>query len=114
MGSGCNWPKSLAARMHRHILRELGLGKNQGKRYSPGFPAWPELADQQKLVRLLHAGKIGVTLSEKFQLIPELSVSAMVVCHPRPNIFDERYARPFMAMHRPAGNHREDMKWKAK
>jgi 5-methyltetrahydrofolate--homocysteine methyltransferase len=32
---------------------------------------------------LLNAGKIGVSLSEKFQLIPELSVSAMIVCHPQ-------------------------------
>jgi 5-methyltetrahydrofolate--homocysteine methyltransferase len=69
--------------MHQHIRLELGLAEKQGKRFSPGYPAWPDLADQPKLVRLLAADKIGVTVSESFQLQPELSVSAMVVCHPQ-------------------------------
>jgi 5-methyltetrahydrofolate--homocysteine methyltransferase len=79
--------EALAVRMHRHIQQELGLDEKKGKRYSPGYPAWPELADQRKLVRLLHAGRIGVALSESFQLQPELSVSAMVVCHPQAAYF---------------------------
>ena len=82
-GFGVQLAESMAAKMHRHIRLESGLDEKQGKRFSPGYPAWPELADQQKLVQLLHAGKIGVSLSEKFQLIPELSVSAMIVCHPQ-------------------------------
>ena len=75
--------ETLAAKMHQHIRLELGLAEKQGKRFSPGYPAWPDLADQPKLVRLLAADKIGVTVSESFQLQPELSVSAMVVCHPQ-------------------------------
>ena len=75
--------EGLAAKMHQRIRQELGLSDKLGKRFSPGYPAWPDLADQQKLVRLLEAGKIGVGLSETFQLIPELSVSALVVCHPQ-------------------------------
>jgi 5-methyltetrahydrofolate--homocysteine methyltransferase len=82
-GFGVQLAESMAAKMHQHIRQELGLDEKQGKRFSPGYPAWPELADQQKLVLLLNAGKIGVSLSEKFQLIPELSVSAMIVCHPQ-------------------------------
>lgn len=82
-GLGVQLAESMAAKMHQYIRLELGLGEKQGKRFSPGYPAWPELADQQKLVNLLHAEKIGVGLSEKCQLIPELSVSAMVVCHPQ-------------------------------
>ena len=79
--------ETLAGCMHRHILRELGLNEKRGVRFSPGYPAWPELADQQKLVRLLHAGRIGVSCSENFQLLPELSVSAMVVGHPQAAYF---------------------------
>ena len=82
-GFGVQLAESLAAKTHQHIRLELGLPEKQGKRFSPGYPAWPELADQQKLVQLLNAEKIGVSLSEKFQLLPELSVSAMVVCHPQ-------------------------------
>jgi 5-methyltetrahydrofolate--homocysteine methyltransferase len=73
--------------MHGHIRRELGLGEKGGIRFSPGYPAWPELADQRKLVRLLHAGRIGVSLSETCQLLPELSVSALVVAHPQAAYF---------------------------
>jgi 5-methyltetrahydrofolate--homocysteine methyltransferase len=82
-GFGVQLAESLAAKTHHHIRLELGLPENQGKRFSPGFPAWPELADQQKIVQLLNGSKIGISLSEKFQLIPELSISAMVVCHPQ-------------------------------
>lgn len=86
-GLGVQLAESLAAKMHQHIRLELHLDAKQGKRFSPGYPAWPELADQKTLVQLLNAGKIGVCLSEKFQLIPELSVSAMVVCHPQAAYF---------------------------
>ncbi|MCX6555431.1 MAG: dihydropteroate synthase, partial [Candidatus Aminicenantes bacterium] len=81
-GFGTQLAESLAAKMHQLIRQELGLAKELGKRFSPGFPDWPELADQETLVNLLRAERIGVSLSEKCQLIPELSVSAMVVCHP--------------------------------
>ncbi|MBU4404551.1 MAG: cobalamin-dependent protein, partial [Acidobacteria bacterium] len=86
-GFGVQLAETLATRMHQHILHELGLPEKQGKRFSPGYPAWPELADQKTLVQLLNAGKIGICLSENFQLIPELSVSAMVVCHPQAEYF---------------------------
>ena len=86
-GFGVQLAESMAAKMHQHIRQELGLAEKQGKRFSPGYPAWPELADQQKLVHLLHAEQIGVSLSEKYQLLPELSVSAMVVCHPQAEYF---------------------------
>jgi 5-methyltetrahydrofolate--homocysteine methyltransferase len=84
-GFGAQLAESMAAKMHQHIRQELD--ERQGKRFSPGYPAWPELADQLKLVNLLHAEKIGVSVSEKYQLIPELSVSAMVVCHPQAEYF---------------------------
>jgi 5-methyltetrahydrofolate--homocysteine methyltransferase len=86
-GLGVQLAESMAAKMHQHIRQELGLAGKQGKRFSPGYPAWPDLADQQKLVRLLEADKIGVTVNEGFQLLPELSVSAMVVCHPQAEYF---------------------------
>jgi 5-methyltetrahydrofolate--homocysteine methyltransferase len=86
-GFGVQLAETLAAKMHQHIRLELGLAHRQGKRFSPGYPTWPDLAEQQKLARLLAADTIGVTVSEAFQLIPELSVSAMVVCHPQAEYF---------------------------
>jgi len=86
-GFGVELAEGLAARMQQRIQLELGLGRKRGKRFSPGFPAWPDLADQAKIVRMLRAGAIGISLTEKHQLVPELSVSAMVVCHPQARYF---------------------------
>ena len=54
----------------------------RGKRYSPGYPACPELADQATVFRLLPGSKIGIELTEGFMMDPEASVSAFVVHHP--------------------------------
>jgi len=56
--------------------------KYQGCRFSLGFPACPNLEDQKKIVELLDAQKLGIKLSETFQLIPEESTSALIVHHP--------------------------------
>ena len=59
----------------------------RGKRYSAGYPAWPELADQTTVFRLLDGRKIGVELTEGFMMDPEASVSALVVHHPQARYF---------------------------
>ena len=56
--------------------------KYRGKRYSFGYPACPNLEDQEKLFRVLDPGRIGVTLTEGFMMEPEASVSALVFHHP--------------------------------
>jgi 5-methyltetrahydrofolate--homocysteine methyltransferase len=53
----------------------------QGCRYSFGYPACPDLEDRAKVMRLLAPERIGVTLSEEFQLAPEQSTDALVVHH---------------------------------
>jgi 5-methyltetrahydrofolate--homocysteine methyltransferase len=68
--------------LHNHIRRELGLGLEQGKRYSWGYPAIPELEDHKKVFELLPAEKdLGMTLSTAYQLIPEQSTAAIIVHH---------------------------------
>jgi 5-methyltetrahydrofolate--homocysteine methyltransferase len=59
----------------------------RGARYSFGYPACPNLEDQQQLVELLDPARIGVSLSEEFQLHPEQSTSAIVVHHPEAKYF---------------------------
>jgi 5-methyltetrahydrofolate--homocysteine methyltransferase len=86
-GLGAELAEALAEALHRRIRSELGLAAKQGLRFSPGFPAWPALADQKKLVRLLGADRIGVSLTSSGQLLPELSVSGLVVCHPQAAYF---------------------------
>ena len=68
--------------LHEHIRRELGLGEDQGKRYSWGYPAIPELEDHKKVFELLPVEKeLGMTLSAAYQLIPEQSTAAIIVHH---------------------------------
>jgi 5-methyltetrahydrofolate--homocysteine methyltransferase len=69
--------------LHEHIRRELGLGEDQGKRYSWGYPAIPELEDHFKVFKLLPAveSELGMSLSTSGQLIPEQSTAAIIVHH---------------------------------
>ncbi len=69
--------------LHAHIRRELGLGESQGKRYSWGYPAIPQLEDHQKVFQLLPATTtvLGMSLSAAYQLIPEQSTAAIIVHH---------------------------------
>ncbi|MGQ9833520.1 MAG: homocysteine S-methyltransferase family protein [Candidatus Villigracilaceae bacterium] len=70
--------------LHQHILRELGLPAGQGKRYSWGYPAIPELEDHRKVFDLLPAEReLGMSLSPAYQLIPEQSTAAIIVHHPQ-------------------------------
>jgi 5-methyltetrahydrofolate--homocysteine methyltransferase len=75
--------------LHNHIRRELGLGKNQGKRYSWGYPAIPDLDDHQKVFELLPVEKeLGMTLTSAFQLVPEQSTAAIILHHPKAKYFN--------------------------
>jgi 5-methyltetrahydrofolate--homocysteine methyltransferase len=75
--------EATAEYLHRHIRRELGLAEEQGKRYSWGYPAIPELEDHRKVFDLLPAveTELGMILSPAFQLIPEQSTAAIIVHH---------------------------------
>ena len=92
--------EALAEYVHKRIRAELGFGDEdapdiekmlkqgyRGSRYSFGYPACPNLEDQAQLLRLLGAERIGITLSDEFQLEPEQSTSAIVVHHPQAKYF---------------------------
>ncbi len=93
--------EALAELWHKKVREELGFaGKDapelvklfhqgyQGSRYSFGFPACPNLEDQTKLFELLQPERIGVELSEEFQLNPEQSTSAIIIHHPQAKYFN--------------------------
>jgi 5-methyltetrahydrofolate--homocysteine methyltransferase len=95
--------EALAEMWHARIREELGIAGDdspelsevfrqgyRGSRYSFGYPACPDLEDQTKLVELLRPERIGVTLSEEFQLHPEQSTSAIIVHHPAAKYFAAR------------------------
>jgi len=92
--------EGLAEYVHRIIRGELAIAGDdaremsvlfkqgyRGSRFSFGYPACPKLEDQAQLLALLGADKIGITLSEEFQLEPEQSTSAIVCHHPSAKYF---------------------------
>ncbi len=92
--------EALAEVVHQRIRAELGFAAEdhrdthklihqgyRGARYSFGYPACPNLADQHILLELLKADGIGVEMSEGDQLHPEASTSAIVTLHPQARYF---------------------------
>jgi 5-methyltetrahydrofolate--homocysteine methyltransferase len=92
--------EALAEYWHARVRDALGIGSAdpadlddilrvgyQGCRYSFGYPACPDLEDRAKVMRLLDAERIGVTLSEEYQLAPEQSTDALIVHHPEAKYF---------------------------
>jgi 5-methyltetrahydrofolate--homocysteine methyltransferase len=82
-----------AVHVHRHVHRELfpdlSLGENSvnGCRYSFGYPACPDLSAQKELLRILQAQRIGISLTESYQMVPELSVSGFIIFNPHARYF---------------------------
>jgi 5-methyltetrahydrofolate--homocysteine methyltransferase len=60
----------------------------QGSRYSFGYPACPDLEQQLQMCELLEPERIGISLSEEFQLHPEQSTSSIVLHHPEAKYFN--------------------------
>jgi 5-methyltetrahydrofolate--homocysteine methyltransferase len=80
--------EAAAEYLHRHIRRQLGLAAGQGKRYSWGYPAIPDLDDHRKVFDLLPAEEqLGMALTPAFQLLPEQSTAAIIVHHPAARYF---------------------------
>ncbi len=95
--------EALAEYWHMRMRAELGFGgedpdrpedffdlRYRGARFSFGYGACPDLEDRAKLVDLLGPERIGVKLSEEFQLHPEQSTDAIVIHHPEAKYFNAR------------------------
>ncbi|MBO2530782.1 MULTISPECIES: methionine synthase [Thermobifida] len=95
--------EALAEYWHTRVRAELGFAGEdpdpadldayfklgyRGARFSLGYGACPNLEDRAKIVALLRPERVGVTLSEEFQLVPEQSTDAIVVHHPEAKYFN--------------------------
>lgn len=76
--------EATAQYVNQHIRRELGLDPKQGKRYSWGYPACPDLEDHAQVLKLLPeaAEKLGMSLTAAYQWVPEQSTAAIFAHHP--------------------------------
>jgi 5-methyltetrahydrofolate--homocysteine methyltransferase len=100
-GLGVETAEALAEFWHKRMRQELGIAGDdsprikelftqhyQGSRYSFGYPACPNMADQEKLFALLDPGRIGCVLTENHQIDPEQSTSAIIVHHREAKYFN--------------------------
>jgi 5-methyltetrahydrofolate--homocysteine methyltransferase len=69
-------------------MKERFAAKYIGQRYSFGYPACPNLEDQEKLFKLLQPEEVGITLTDGYMMQPEASVSAIVFSHPEARYFN--------------------------
>jgi len=99
-GLGVEMAEALAELWHKRVREELGFAHEDGPtltglfrqqyrggRYSWGYPACPALEDNAKVADLLGAGRIGVEVSDGFQLHPEQTTDAIICHHPRAKYF---------------------------
>ncbi|PRX45088.1 methionine synthase (B12-dependent) [Prauserella shujinwangii] len=106
-GLGVQLTEALAEYWHRRVRQELRFAGGtpvaaedpddvaeffrlgyRGARFSLGYGACPNLEDRAKIVDLLRPDRIGVKLSEEFQLHPEQSTDAIVAHHPEAKYFN--------------------------
>jgi 5-methyltetrahydrofolate--homocysteine methyltransferase len=99
-GLGVEMAEATAEYWHRRIREELGFADEDGPslaglfrqtyrggRYSWGYPACPDLMDNEKVVELLGGNRVGVTVSEGFQMEPEQTTDAIICHHPEAKYF---------------------------
>jgi len=92
--------EALAEYWHKIIREELKINDKdsndmkkifqqgyQGSRYSFGYPACPNLEDNKLLFEILNPERIGISLTEEWQMVPEQSTNAIVVHHPEAKYF---------------------------
>ena len=100
-GIGVQTAEALAEMWHKRIRQELGIAIEDGPdmrdlfacrylgcRYSFGYPACPDLSDEVKLFALLDPARIGCTLSENWQIVPEQATSALIAHHAQAKYFN--------------------------
>jgi 5-methyltetrahydrofolate--homocysteine methyltransferase len=99
-GLGVECTDALAELWHERMREELGIGAHrpasmagyaaqeyQGSRYGFGYPSCPDLGAHGPVFELLRPDAIGVTLTESFEMVPEMTTSALVAHHPQAKYF---------------------------
>ncbi len=86
-GLAAECAEATAGYCHELIRKELNADQGRGCRFSFGYPSAPNLMEQEKLYALLEGGRIGVGLTETFQLVPEYSTSAIISFSPEAKHF---------------------------
>ena len=85
--------EAVAEWLHRKLRHDLGVPAGQGKRYSWGYGACPDLEDHGQLFKIVPAEReLGMQLTSAYQLIPEQSTAAIIIHHPQAKYYAVRGA----------------------
>ena len=82
-GLGVQAAEGLAEWLHSEVRGDLDIPRDQGRRYSWGYPACPDQSEHDKVWRLLGLEEIGMTLSGGYAVEPEQSTVAIIAHHPQ-------------------------------
>ncbi len=86
--------EATAEYVHQHIRRELNIAPEQGRRYSWGYPACPDLSQHALVFKLLpQTSELGISLTSAFQLVPEQSTAAIIAHHPEAKYYSMKMSR---------------------
>ena len=92
-GLGVQVAEGMAEWLHAEVRSALGIGPDQGRRYSWGYPACPDQSEHEKVYRLLDAPAIGLTLTGGHAVEPEQSTLAIIAHHPQASYFGMKSGR---------------------
>ncbi len=82
-GLGVQSAEGMAEWLHARVRSDLGAERDQGRRWSWGYPACPDQAEHEKVFRLLDAASIGLRLTGGYAVEPEQSTVAIIAHHPQ-------------------------------
>ncbi|MGZ6641151.1 MAG: homocysteine S-methyltransferase family protein [Solirubrobacteraceae bacterium] len=82
-GLGVQTAEGMAEWLHSRVRGDLGAERDQGRRWSWGYPACPDQAEHEKVFRLLDAPSIGLRLTGGHAVEPEQSTVAIIAHHPQ-------------------------------
>jgi 5-methyltetrahydrofolate--homocysteine methyltransferase len=82
-GLGVQTAEGMAEWLHATVRDALDIPRDQGRRWSWGYPACPEQSEHEKVFRLLDAPALGMRLSGGFAVEPEQSTVAIIAHHPQ-------------------------------
>jgi 5-methyltetrahydrofolate--homocysteine methyltransferase len=92
-GLGVQTAEGMAEWLHARVRSELGIPRQQGRRWSWGYGACPEQSEHTKLFDVLDAPQIGLRLSGGFAIEPEQSTVAIISHHPQAIYFSMKSGR---------------------
>lgn len=74
--------EDMAESVQDMMMKEVGLDKKRGQRFSPGYPGLKIIENNRVICNILKAGELGIVLSDASAFEPVATTAAVVCFHP--------------------------------